>query len=194
MKIAITVVQPSLESEIDPRLGRCAFFLIVDLEKGDHSFLENPNLSAPRGSGIQTVHLLSEKGVNAVLTGNCGPNAYQAFSVAGISVYSGISGLAANAIELYKSAKLTPTEKPSVKAATRICKTNVVPNVPLENTDSIPKTILLTDQLKQTGRRGGIGEGRRTRQGNSMGRGLGKGNGGGMGCGRGKGQGRGGQG
>jgi len=103
MKVAITATEPSLDAKVDPRFGRCAYFLIVDPESSQFEALENPNVALGGGAGIQSAQLLAEKGAQAVLTGNCGPNAYQALFAAGISVIVGCSGSAREALEQYKA-------------------------------------------------------------------------------------------
>jgi hypothetical protein len=51
-----------------------------------------------------------------VLTGNCGPNAYQTLSAAGVQVITGIAGTIRDAIEAYKAGKLQAAAQPSVGA------------------------------------------------------------------------------
>jgi len=92
MKIAISATGPGLEDEVDPRFGRCQYFVIVDLDTMQLEALENSSAMAPGGAGISTAQMIASKGVGAVLTGNCGPNAYQVLSAAGIQVITGVSG------------------------------------------------------------------------------------------------------
>ena len=58
--------------------------------------------------------MIAGKGVEAVLTGNCGPNAYQVLSAAGIKVITGVSGKVKDAIQSYKSGKLQASSQPNV--------------------------------------------------------------------------------
>jgi predicted Fe-Mo cluster-binding NifX family protein len=92
MKIAVTATGPTLEDSVDPRFGRCAFFLVVDTDTMELAPIENPNIALGGGAGIQSATAMSEHGVSAVLTGNCGPNAYQTLAAAGIDVIVGCSG------------------------------------------------------------------------------------------------------
>ena len=92
MKIAVTSTGPDLESQVDPRFGRCAYFLFINTDTMEFEAVENPNLALGSGVGIQSSQLMGEKNVQAVLTGNCGPNAYQALSAAGIQVTVGVNG------------------------------------------------------------------------------------------------------
>ncbi len=115
-KIAITSMGDNLNSQVDPRFGRCQFFIIVDPETMQFEAVPNPNLQAPSGAGIATAQMIAQKGVDTVITGNVGPNAYQTLSAAGIKVLTGASGTVKEVIENYKQGKLQSAAGPSVQA------------------------------------------------------------------------------
>jgi len=103
-KICITSKGKDLEAEIDPKFGRSQYFLIVDPETLDFEVIENPNIEAAQGAGIQTAQLISNnKNVGTLLTGNCGPNAQRVLQSSGITVITGISGKIKDALSKYKS-------------------------------------------------------------------------------------------
>jgi predicted Fe-Mo cluster-binding NifX family protein len=114
MKIAISATAPGLDADVDPRFGRCQYFIIVDPQSMEFEALDNSNAMAAGGAGISTAQMIAGKGVEAVLTGNCGPNAYQTLSAAGIQVITGVSGKIKDGIEAYKGANLQPNAQPSV--------------------------------------------------------------------------------
>jgi predicted Fe-Mo cluster-binding NifX family protein len=114
MKIAITATAASLDADIDPRFGRCQYFVIVDPETTGFEVLENSGAMSGGGAGIATAQMIVGKGVEAVLTGNCGPNAYEVLEAAGIKVVTGVSGKVRQAIEDYRSGKLKATSQPNV--------------------------------------------------------------------------------
>jgi predicted Fe-Mo cluster-binding NifX family protein len=116
MKIAITATGPALDAEIDPRFGRCQYFVIVDPETMQFETIENSSGMASGGAGISTAQMITSKGVEAVITGNCGPNAYQVLSAAGIKVITGIAGKVQVAIHGYKSGTLEASSQPNVTA------------------------------------------------------------------------------
>ena len=114
MKIAVSAAGPSLDSQVDPRFGRCQYLLIVDSESLDFEAVENRAVMAPGGAGIQAAELMVSMGVDAVITGDCGPNAYQVLSAAGIAVFVGASGSVRQAIDAYTRGDLRATPGPSV--------------------------------------------------------------------------------
>lgn len=114
MKIAVSATAASLDAEVDPRFGRCQYFVIVDPDTMQFESLENSGVMAGGGAGIATAQTIAGKGVEAVLTGNCGPNAYQVLSAAGIKVVTGVSGKVRQAVEDYKSGKLKASSQPNV--------------------------------------------------------------------------------
>ena len=114
MKIAISATHPSLDTEVDPRFGRCQYFVIVDPNSMQFEGIENSSAMASGGAGIAAAQMISGKGVEAILTGNCGPNAYQVLSPAGIKVITGVSGVVRDAVQAYKEGKLQASSQPNV--------------------------------------------------------------------------------
>jgi predicted Fe-Mo cluster-binding NifX family protein len=108
MKICITSQGRTLDSAVDPRFGRCPFFIIADTETLAIEAHENKAGREGGGAGIQAGQFASEQGVQAVLTGNVGPNAFQTLSAARIEVVSGVSGTVREAVERYKNGELKP--------------------------------------------------------------------------------------
>lgn len=114
MKIAVTASGASLDAKVDPRFGRCPCFLIIDTDTMEFEAIENPNLALGGGAGIQSSQLMAEKGVSYVLTGNCGPNAYQSLTAAGVGVIVGCSGIVKDAVEQFKMGELNVAGEPTV--------------------------------------------------------------------------------
>lgn len=113
MKVAVSATNGSLDAQIDPRFGRCPCFVIVDTETMSFEALPNISQSAPSGAGIQAAQTVASRGAQAVLTGNVGPNAFQALSAAGINVITGVFGTVREAVERFKSGQLQRTTAPS---------------------------------------------------------------------------------
>jgi predicted Fe-Mo cluster-binding NifX family protein len=116
MKLAVSSTGPGLDSQVDPRFGRCQYFIIIDPDTMEFESLENPNVMASGGAGISTAEMIAGKGVKVVLTGNCGPNAYQVLSQAGIQIITGVTGVVRDAIQNFKAGELRASPQPSVAA------------------------------------------------------------------------------
>ena len=114
MKICVTSQGKTLDDQVDPRFGRCQFFIIVETDTLDFEAVENQSAQFSGGAGIQSGQLMASKGVKAVLTGNVGPNAFQTLQAGGIKIYTGLSGKIRDVIEKYKGGTLKLTENPSV--------------------------------------------------------------------------------
>ena len=114
MKIAVTSKSNNLESEIDPRFGRCSYFLIVDTDTMSFEPLSNESAMASGGAGIQAAQNVAKTGAEVVVTGNMGPNAFQTLSAAGIKVFIGANGTVKEAVEKYKKGELKEAEAPNV--------------------------------------------------------------------------------
>jgi len=114
MRIAISATGSTLDAEVDPRFGRCQHFIIVDPETMEFEAIENTSAMAAGGAGISTGQMIAGKGVEVVLTGNCGPNAYRVLSAAGLKVITGVSGKVRDAIQAYKSGKFQASAQPNV--------------------------------------------------------------------------------
>ena len=182
MKIAITASGSTLDVNVDPRFGRCAYFLIVDTDTLAFEAIENSNAALGGGAGIQSGQLIAGKDVKFVLTGNCGPNAHETLSAAGIGVITGCSGAVRDAVEQFKAGQLNTAGEPNVASHSGMADT------PSPSQDQP----MPSQQAPMPG--GGMGMGRGS-GGRGMGRGMGKGRGqgrgqGGGGMGQGRGQGR----
>ena len=87
MKIAVSATKPdTLDCPVDPRFGRCDYFMIVDSETMNFQSFSNDNINATGGAGIAAAQLVIDKGAEIIITGNCGPNAFTALDASGVKV------------------------------------------------------------------------------------------------------------
>jgi predicted Fe-Mo cluster-binding NifX family protein len=114
MKIAITSSGENLNSAVDPRFGRAEFFILYDTADDSFSVINNEqNLNARQGAGIQAGQIIVNSGAKALVTGNCGPKAFNVLSAAGIKIYLGAKGTIQDTIAAYKEDELTPASAPN---------------------------------------------------------------------------------
>jgi predicted Fe-Mo cluster-binding NifX family protein len=146
MRIAISATGNNLDAEVDPRFGRCQYFIIANVETNEFEGVENTSAASAGGAGISAAQMIVGKGVEAVLTGNCGPNAHQVLSSAGIKIVTGVSGKIKDVIEEYKLGTYSAAQQPNV-----------------------------ADHYGMNAGVGGMGGGRGMGGGKGMGRGMGRG-------------------
>ena len=115
MKICISASAGSLDAQVDPRFGRCPYFMIVDSETMEFEAIPNTVAGAMGGVGIKAAQVVASKGVKVVVTGNVGPNAFQALSTAGIEIVVGAFGTVREAIEAYKRGELKEASTSTVR-------------------------------------------------------------------------------
>ncbi len=117
MKIAVSALGSTLDSPVDARFGRCAYFLIVDVEgkeiKGFEA-IQNTAANAIRGAGVQAAQTVLSKGAEVVLTGNIGPNAFALLQGNGVKIVTGIVGISVKeAVERYLRGELSEASGPT---------------------------------------------------------------------------------
>jgi len=115
MKIAVTAETGNLTSQIDLRFGRAKYLIVVDTDMGDFKAHDNSvNLNAAQGAGIQTGGNIANLGVEAVITGNVGPNAFKTLNAAGVKVFLAGKQTVQEAIDSFKTGKLKEVDKANV--------------------------------------------------------------------------------
>jgi predicted Fe-Mo cluster-binding NifX family protein len=114
MKICVSAASNSLDAPVDPRFGRCPYFIIVDLETMQFEAIPNVASNAMGGAGIQAAQAIAGRGVKVLITGNIGPNAFQALSSAGIRIITGVYGTVREVVEKYRRGELKETSRPTV--------------------------------------------------------------------------------
>jgi predicted Fe-Mo cluster-binding NifX family protein len=116
MKIAISSSGTDQSAQVDPRFGRCQYFIIVDTDSGKTEAIPNAAQSAGGGAGIQAAQTIADQGAETVLTGNVGPNAHRALQAAKITVATGVSGTVSDAVKAFQEGKYTATDSPTVQS------------------------------------------------------------------------------
>ena len=115
MKICVTSVSRDLDAQVDPRFGRCQYFMIVDSESMQFEPVPNLAVTSGSGAGIQAAQTIASKKAQVLITGNVGPKAFQALSAAGINIITGASGKVRAVIEKYNEGFFSETKAPTVR-------------------------------------------------------------------------------
>ena len=116
MNIAVTAKGKTLDSELDPRFGRAAQFIIFDSETGEFAAMDNSqNLNAAQGAGIQAAQNVINTGSEVLLTGHCGPKAFRTLNAGIVEVYTLDQGTVQEAIDKFKAGELTKANSADVE-------------------------------------------------------------------------------
>ncbi len=125
-KICVSSTNETLDSEIDPRFGRCEYFMIINIDDGkilNIKSIKNVGTEQDRGAGISAAEQIGKLGVKVLITGDVGPKANDILEQLGIEVYKK-SGVARAAVSEYLSNGIVESDKNISPANLRIKKNN----------------------------------------------------------------------
>lgn len=114
MKIILTATSPSIDSTIDLRFGRGAYFIVADPDTLEWQAYANPAIGASGGAGTQAAQFVANQKAEVVISGDFGPNAYTALQAVGVAMYLfGESTTVKQAIEQFKAGQLVRVDTPT---------------------------------------------------------------------------------
>ncbi len=113
MKVAVTAKGKDIGSPVDPRFGRCPYFVVVDIDTMATEGLENPGALAGTGAGVAAAQIIADAGAEAVISNVVGPHAFTALNEGDITVYGGAAGSVKSAIEMWKNGQLQQLDVPN---------------------------------------------------------------------------------
>ncbi len=116
MKMVVSAQGDNLDAATSPVFGRCPTFIFVDTETMDFEAVPNEAMNLGGGAGIQAAQFVVNRGVQAVLTGNLGPNAFDVLRAASVTGYLVREGTVRQAVEAFQSGKLQPMAGANVVA------------------------------------------------------------------------------
>ncbi len=116
MKIAVSASGSSIDSAVDERFGRCAYFVVFDEKTGDTEAILNDGVNAAEGAGIKSAGLMLRNNVDLVVTGRVGPKAMHALLAGRVAVYTGAAGTVTQTIEQYRKGSLNPLGVPNARS------------------------------------------------------------------------------
>jgi len=112
MKIAVSSNGKNLTDNVSEVFARCPFFIIAEIKNqkiGETEMIKNESTNQMGGAGISVAQLMAEKNVNAVITGNVGPRAFDVLKQFNIEIYRG-EGKVKEAVEKFIEGKLEKFE------------------------------------------------------------------------------------
>lgn len=114
MKIILTTNSPNLDAGVDPRFGRGAYLVIVDTDTMEWQAYPNPGVAASGGAGSLAAQFVVNQKAEAVISGDFGPNAYNALQAAGLAMYLfGASRSGREAVDRFKAGQLEHVAGPT---------------------------------------------------------------------------------
>jgi len=119
--IAVTSEGPKLTDMVDPRFGRAAGFVVVDLASGKNSYVDNGGAQAlAQGAGIQAAENVARAGAGVGLSGFVGPKAFAALSAAGIQVVQNVENMTVGqAVETFRQGGFSVADAPNAAGGGR---------------------------------------------------------------------------
>lgn len=112
-KICVTSTGSSPNDLVDPRFGRCAYFMIAENPMTAFKAVENDARGLGNGAGIQAAQTLARLGVEVLLTGDVGPNAFRVLSAASIRVFRAGNVSVRQAVAAYLDGQLQEISAPT---------------------------------------------------------------------------------
>jgi predicted Fe-Mo cluster-binding NifX family protein len=116
VKIAFTTAGKGWDAQVDTRFGRAIGFFIFSEESNIEYYISNEqNVNAMGGAGVQSAQNIINLKIDALVTGNMGPRAFQILNSAGIKIYLAEENLTIKqAYEALKKNKLKEISSPNV--------------------------------------------------------------------------------
>jgi predicted Fe-Mo cluster-binding NifX family protein len=116
MTVAISATNPSLDASVDPRFGRCQYFLLIEPDTMSFTTERNMSKGAVSGAGISAAQYLVNKGIRTIITGRVGPNAFDVLSSAGIKIMTGAQGTVRETLEKYMNGQMQSMTESQTRA------------------------------------------------------------------------------
>jgi len=114
MRICISAGSDNLNADLDPRFGRAMYFLIVNDKGKLIKAIKNTGVRAMQGAGITAAQIVAQEKVNAVITGNIGPNAAMVLGSLEIKIFLANPTMSVrDAFQQYQKGELKEVTRPA---------------------------------------------------------------------------------
>ena len=107
-RLAFSSAGEAMDSPMDPRFGRCSYFIVIEPDGGVRA-VRNTGQALGNGAGIQAAQQILDLGVDTVITGDVGPNAYKVLAAGNVRMFVGASGTVSAALEAFRRGDLRQT-------------------------------------------------------------------------------------
>jgi predicted Fe-Mo cluster-binding NifX family protein len=106
--VAISANGKDIDAGVDPRFGRARFFILVDPVTQDWEPVDNlASIASLQDVGILAAkNLTKNRVVQTVVTGNCGPKAFEELKGAGVKVFLNAQGTVRQALNRLRLGEL----------------------------------------------------------------------------------------
>ena len=112
MKVAISTAGNSLDANVDPRFGRCNHFIIINTSDMSYNVISNDAQYEGHGAGVSAAQKIIQQDIDAIISGNIGPNAFQVIRAANVKIYT-FSGTVKDAINKLLDNQLIAQTRPT---------------------------------------------------------------------------------
>jgi predicted Fe-Mo cluster-binding NifX family protein len=107
MKIFITSTGNSLKDKVDPKFGRCDYYIIYDTVTKGFESKENPYKTGQTSVGISLAQTVIKSGSAIAISTNFGPNAHRVLKESDIKMFKASESMSVEeAIKNYIEGKL----------------------------------------------------------------------------------------
>lgn len=113
MRVLLSAEGAELDSPLGVNFARSPYYVVVDVDTLAHTAMANPWATARGGAGFEAAKMMAGQGVQAVITGMIGPNAFVALQDAGVPVFAAPPGSLRAAVQAYRAAHLRPLAGPN---------------------------------------------------------------------------------
>lgn len=111
MRVGVSASGGDLTARVDDRFGRCPWFLVVDTDSLEFDALENSHVEEEMGAGMAAAKDLIDKHIDAVISGQMGPRAYEVLKALNIDIFLVPGGITVkDALERLKRGELRKME------------------------------------------------------------------------------------
>lgn len=87
MKVGVSASGRDLNARVDNRFGRCNWFLVVESDSLEFTIHENRHADEEMGAGVAAARDLIDQDVDAVISGQVGPKAYEVLKATNIDIF-----------------------------------------------------------------------------------------------------------